>query len=162
MHKDDPGIQDLENTMYEYKNTVYGIAVTMLIYKHDADDVFQEVFLLYFIKQPNFDDAASKRSWLIKVTINKCRQYNYSKWNRHIDKSAKLDVSADFDTLENKEIYSAVRELPYKYREAVYLHYFLGISVNEAATIAGIKANTMSMRLSKAKQLLKKRLERDQ
>lgn len=159
MHKNDPETQNLENTIYEYKNIVYGIAVTQLNNKHEADDIFQEVFLLYFIKQPSFDNAAAKKAWLIKATINKCRQHNYSKWNRYIDKTTEPDVVATLETTDDKEIYSAVKELPYKYREAVYLHYFLGFSVNETADMIGVRDNTMSMRLSKAKKLLQKRLE---
>ena len=69
MHKDDPGVQDLEKTICEYKNTVYGIALTMLINKSDADDVFQEVFLLYYLKQLSFDNEAAKKAWLIRTTV---------------------------------------------------------------------------------------------
>lgn len=161
MHNDDPMTQDLENTMNEYKNTVYGIAITMLINKHEAEDVFQEVFLLYFVKQLRFDNEAAKKAWLIKVTINKCRQCNYSKWNRYIDKTTESDSAEVLKITDDndKEIYSAVKALSYKLREAVYLHYFVGISVNETAEMLGVRANTVSMRLSKAKKLLRKRLE---
>lgn len=54
MRRNDPAIQDLEMTMSKYKRTVYGIAVTQLNNRHEADDVFQEVFLLYFSKRPVF------------------------------------------------------------------------------------------------------------
>ena len=161
MHKDDPRKQDLENTMNEYKNTVYGIALTMLVNKSEADDVFQEVFLLYFLKQPVFDSPAAKKAWLVRVTINKCRQQNSSKWNKNVDKTDEFDPGISLETQEDRELYAAVRALPQKNREAVYLHYIIGLSVNETAEVLGVRANTVSMRLAKAKKLLRKRLEGD-
>ncbi|MBR1422730.1 MAG: sigma-70 family RNA polymerase sigma factor [Ruminococcus sp.] len=161
MHKDDPRKQDLEKTMNEYKNTVYGITLTMLINKSEADDVFQEVFLLYFLKQPFFESPAAKKAWLIKVTINKCRQQNSSKWNMNVDKTDEFDHGISLETQEDKDLYAAVRALPQKTREAVYLHYFIGLSVNETAEMLGVRANAVSMRLAKAKKLLQKRLEED-
>lgn len=161
MHNDDPKVQELEKTMREYKNTVYGIALTMLINKSDADDVFQEVFLLYFIKQLSFDNEAAKKAWLIRTTIYKCRQQNVSKWNQHIDKTEEFNADICLETQEDKDIYSDVMNLPQKLREAVYLHCFLGLSVNETAEMLGVRANTVSMRLKKARKHLKNRLEGD-
>ena len=39
-----------------YKSTVYGIALTRTKNRHDADDVFQQVFLTYFLKNPRFNE----------------------------------------------------------------------------------------------------------
>ena len=161
MHRDDPKAKDLEKTMCEYKNTVYGIALTMLNNKSEADDVFQEVFLLYYLKQPGFEAAAAKKAWLVRVTVNKCRQQNFSKWNRNVDKTEEFSAELSFETPKDRELYSAVLSLPQKNREAFYLHHIAGLSVNETAEMLGVKANTVSMRLSKAKKLLQKRLEGD-
>ena len=163
MNTKDPKIQELENTIYKYKRTVYGIALTMLDNKNEADDVFQEVFLLYFSKDLTFDIEEKKKAWLIRTAVNKCRQYNSTKWNTNIDKSSELDVTAvvDLETAEDKKIFAAIKELPPEHRENIYLHYFLGLSVNEMASIFGVKANTVSTRLSKAKKLLHDRLEED-
>ena len=75
MHTNDPNIQELEQTIMKYKRTVYGIALTQLKNKHEADDVFQEVFLLYYLKNPILDDENAKRAWLIRTALNKSRQY---------------------------------------------------------------------------------------
>ena len=163
MNAKDPKIQELEDTIYKYKRTVYGIAVTMLDNKNEADDVFQEVFLLYFSKDLTFDIEEKKKAQLIRTAVNKCRQYNSGKWNTNVDKSSALDVTAvvDLETAEDKKIFAAIKELPTEHRENIYLHYFLGLSVNEMASIFGVKANTVSTRLSKAKKLLHDRLEED-
>ena len=161
MHTDETAIKELEQTIMKYKRTVYGIALTQLKNKHEADDVFQEVFLLYYLKKPVFDDENAKRAWLIRTALNKCRQYNFGKWNSNTDKTFEPpeDRTADFESSYDSEIFEAVRELSEGLREPLYLHCFLGISVNETASILGIKASTASMRLSKAKKILRSKTE---
>jgi RNA polymerase sigma-70 factor (ECF subfamily) len=161
MHTDETAIKELEQTIMKYKRTVYGIALTQLKNKHEADDVFQEVFLLYYLKKPVFDDENAKRAWLIRTALNKCRQYNLGKWNSNTDKTFEPpeDRTADFESSYDSEIFEAVRELPEGLREPLYLHCFLGLSVNETASILGIKASTASMRLSKAKKILRSKTE---
>ena len=39
MHTDETAIKELEQTIMKYKRTVYGIAMTQLKNKHEADDV---------------------------------------------------------------------------------------------------------------------------
>lgn len=161
MKKDDPKIKELDEVMRKYKRTVYGIALTQLNSREDADDVFQDVFLLYFCKELSFDSEVARRSWLIKTTVNKCRQYNLNKWSKNIDKSTtpeELDAVADMPQRE-REIYAAVKSLPPKFREIIYLHGFLGLTVGEICDILKLKQSTVSMRLTKARKLLKQRLE---
>ncbi|SEK75187.1 RNA polymerase sigma factor [Ruminococcus albus] len=161
MHTEKTAIQELEQTITKYKRTVYGIALTQLKNKHEADDVFQEVFLLYYLKKPVFDDEKAKRAWLIRTALNKCRQYNLGKWNMNTDKNFEPteDRTADFESKYDSEIIEAVRELPEYLREPLYLHCFLGLSVNETASLLGIRANTASMRLSRAKKILRSKTE---
>ena len=108
-----------------------------------------------------FRTEEQKRAWLIRATVNKCRQYNFGKWNLHVDRTAEPEISAEFESQADKELYVAVKELPPKLREAVYLHWFIGMNVGETADILGVRANTVSMRLAKAKKLLQKRLEEE-
>ena len=158
----DPGIRELERIINQYKKTVYGIAAAMLRNKSDADDVFQEVFLLYYKKNIDFESEAGRKAWLIRVTVNKCRQVNNSIWNTRVDKTDELEIVHEFAfTNEESEVFTAVSELEQKYRVPVILHYFQGLSVNEIADILGERSNTVSVRLNRARKLLKQRLEED-
>ena len=147
MQNKDPNINDLEQTIMKYKRTVYGIALTQLNSKHEADDVFQEVFLLYFVKKPDFDSENAKRAWLIRTTLYKCRQYNNSKWNTHTDKTNEPDENrlVDFESESDAELYAAVKQLPQK--------------LNECAQLLGVGVSAVSMRLKKAERILKERSE---
>ena len=58
-------------------------------------------------------------------------------------------------------MFSAVRELEDKYRLVVILHYFQGLAIAEIAELLGERPNTVSVRLNRARKLLKERLEED-
>ena len=52
---------------------VYRLAYAQTRSRHDADDIFQEVFLQTVRKRPVFDSVEHEKAWLIRVTINACK-----------------------------------------------------------------------------------------
>ena len=52
---------------------------------------------------------------------------------------------------------AAVSELPDKLRAAIHLHYYEGYSLKEIAEILDIAPSAVSMRLTRAKEVLRKR-----
>lgn len=52
-------------------------------------------------------------------------------------------------------------ELPEKYRAVVCLHYFEGYSFQEIAKLLGVGASAVSMRLVRARSILKQQIGRD-
>jgi RNA polymerase sigma-70 factor (ECF subfamily) len=54
-------------------------------------------------------------------------------------------------------MYEAVAELPDKLRVAIHLHYYEGYSLKEIADILDIAPSAVSMRLTRAKEILRKR-----
>lgn len=59
-----------EKVIKQYSDMVYRLAFARTGTKHDADDVFQEVFFRYVKKRPVFRDEEHRKAWLIRVTIN--------------------------------------------------------------------------------------------
>ena len=59
--------------------------------------------------------------------------------------------------MEGQTLYEAVSELPEKLRVAIHLHYYEGYSLNEIAKILDIAPSAVSMRLTRAKEILRKR-----
>ena len=57
-------------------------------------------------------------------------------------------------------MYNAIHTLDQRYRVAVVLHYIEGYSVAEIGKILKIPSGTVKSRLSKARALLKKQIER--
>lgn len=148
-----------ERAVLRYKKTVYGIAVTQLSSKSEADDVFQEVFMTYLIKAPEFGSEEHEKAWLIRTTINICKRYNVLP--RWISIETFSDNVADIrlDTEEQRRVFDEVRSLPDKYRIAIYLYYFEGMSTSECAKTLKLGESAFRKRLSRGRELLRKRLE---
>ena len=54
-----------------------------------------------------------------------------------------------------------VLSLGEKYREPLVLHYFEGFSVEEVSSILGIGQSAVKMRLSRGREMVKKRMEEE-
>ena len=61
---------DQDAVIRRNKDTVYRLARAGTKNPHDADDVFQEVFLRYLRKKPQFESEEHEKNWFIRVTVN--------------------------------------------------------------------------------------------
>lgn len=50
--------------------------------KEDAEDIAQEVFISYVKAKPAFESAEHEKAWLLRVTINRCKSFFRSAWQR--------------------------------------------------------------------------------
>ena len=73
----------LRQVMERYGDMVYRLALAQTHSSHDADDVFQEVFLRYLRAAPVFREEEHRKAWLLRVTVNCCKKLHGSFWRRH-------------------------------------------------------------------------------
>ncbi len=139
----------------KYKDTVFRIALSYLGNTYDADDIVQDVFMKLFITNKHFASDDHARYWLIRVTINTCKNLLKSSWKT---KNIALDdntVTTVFEQKEQEDLYQAVMGLPEKYRTVLYLYYYEDFSVKEIAGMLKIKVSAVTTRLSRARDQLK-------
>lgn len=67
----------------KYGNTLLRLAYTYLKNKADAEDILQDVFLKLIDKKPIFNDENHEKAWLIRVTINLCKNKINLFWNKN-------------------------------------------------------------------------------
>lgn len=146
---------------------IAALANRLLAWPQDVDDVVQEVFTSAFTGLKKFRGQCRLRTWLFTITINKCRSYRYRRlFRRHevaLDDAVQpcSDDSAATGAMAAERlahIRRAVRTLPPKYHEVVVLRYLEGLETSEVCRLLGISANTMQVRLSRAKSQLKESL----
>lgn len=125
----------------------------------EADDVWQEVFLQWLRKQPEFPDEARERAWLLKVTANLCRSRLRSPWYKRREELPETIPASDAAEETLREL---IDRLPKDLRAAVYLHYYEGYSTKECAELLGVKESALRMRLHRARALLKNWIEEDE
>lgn len=137
-----------------YTDTVYRVAVHNAPTRADAEDVTQEVFEKLLRSRKEFADDEHLKAWLIRVTVNLCKNLRR---DRRWDWEALPD---DLPTAPGGDgsVLEAVRALPPKHRNAIYLHYYEGYTAAEIGSILGTGQNTVLSWLSRGRQALKKQM----
>ncbi|HDR7277055.1 sigma-70 family RNA polymerase sigma factor [Bacillus cereus] len=166
-------IEDKEDLIDEIMNK-YGQEVLQLVYsyvnnKEVAEDLTQDIFVKCYKSLHTYKGNSNLKTWLWRIAINHCKDYLKSWYNKKVIVteydftymgSQKESVEQTvIQNAEDRELTSAVMNLPIKYREVIYLFYYEELSIKEIAIVIEVKENTIKTRLKKAKELLKKGLE---
>ncbi|MBQ2953964.1 MAG: sigma-70 family RNA polymerase sigma factor [Clostridia bacterium] len=127
---------------------------------HDADDVFQDVFLRYAERAPAFRDDNHRRAWLLRVTINRCRSLQRSAWFRRI---VPLEHAGSVSSPPPADpaLSQALDSLPAKYRTVVHLSCYEHMDAQEIAELLGVKAVSVRSQLSRARAMLRELLKEE-
>ncbi len=126
----------------------------------EAEDVVQEAFVRAVGRWNRLKDYDSPEAWLRTVAINLAR----SRWRRAKRGAAvlvKLGPPASEPELspDHVALVDALRALPEAQREAIVLHHFVGMSVDEVAESTHSPSGTIKARLSRGRSALAQRLD---
>lgn len=152
--------QEVNRAVEQYADTVRRICLVHLKNYADTEDIFQTVFVKYLLHTAPFASPEHERAWIIRVTINACKDLLRSVFRRRtlsLEEVAEQPAPAD----EQRAVLQAVQALPAAYRDVVYLHYYEGYTAPEIAGILGKNVNTVYMRLTRARGLLRRTLGGD-
>lgn len=141
-----------------YIDTVYRVALNYIKSPSDADDITQNVFLKLLQEKKPFAGDDHIKHWLIRVTVNECRNLVRSRWWRaeSIEEYAGQLV---FDNQAQSDLFHMVMALPRKYRLPIYLHYYEGYSTQEIGQLLKLPKNTVCTQLKRGRELLKESLQ---
>lgn len=143
---------NIESVIRRYSQTVYRLAFARVGNKYDAEEVFQEVFLRYVRKNPNFNDEEHRKAWLIKVTVNCSKTLMSSMW---YNKTQGLDETLAIEDETSVNLYYELQKLPAKYREVIHLFYYEDMTVEQISNALGRKHSTVRTQLTRARVMLK-------
>ena len=145
----------------QYADTVRRICLVHLKNYADREDIFQTVFLKYALSSLRFSGPEHEKAWLIRVTVNACKDLLKSFFrSRTVPLEELLEQSAPLPP-DHREVLEAVLSLPERYRDVVYLHYYEEYTAPEIARVLGKNVNTVYTLLSRAKQMLREQLGGD-
>ena len=141
----------------KYFNTVYRLALNQMKNKELAEDVTQDVFLKYINIDKDFESEEHVKAWLIRVTVNTCKNIFNAAWFK---KSAPLEEDIAYEEKDDmSDVYSAVMELPKKYKAVIHLFYYEDMSIASIASCLNEKESTIKSQLHRAREILKKTLK---
>lgn len=147
---------NIEDAYALYADLLYRVALAQLANAEDAQDAVQDVFIKYMMKAPAFLDKTHEKAWFLRVTVNRCHDIA-----RHRKKRETLPLESALDVAsEDKECVTALLDdisaIPEKYRDTIILHCLEGLSLQETADVLGISLSAAKMRLSRARDALRK------
>jgi RNA polymerase sigma-70 factor (ECF subfamily) len=83
----------------------------------------------------------------MRIAVNVCRDYQRSKWFRHVDMSRVLtEIPVHFDEVlpEDRVLLMDIFRLPEKYKQVILLYYYQEMTLQEVADALSISRVTGS------------------
>ncbi len=139
-----------------YGPMVYRLAMVYLGRQADAEDVAQEAFVRLLCRAPAFADGEHEKRWLLRVTVNLCRDQLKGFWHK---RAVELEPGLASQAPEGLGLAEAIVALPEQYKGPIHLHYCEGYSVAEIGEILHLGQSAVKMRLKRGRELLRKEME---
>ena len=141
-----------------YHGAVFRLAYSYLKNSSDAEDVCEETFIRLYSSDSTFNTDENCRAWLFRVAVNLSKNMLKSCW---FSRRTELDENIPAAIKTDYELWELIEKLPPKYRLVIHLHYYEGYTAKEISSITGIPVSTVTTRLSRAREKLKKIIEKE-
>ena len=156
----------LRELMEAHGNDVLRVVYGYIKDRHAAEDIAQEVFVKVYDHLDSFRRDSSYRTWIMRIAINRAKDYLRSAARRSVPVED-LSHLPGGDTPEmavlrrqsGDALWRAVLDLPEIYREAVWLFYAQGLSIEEIATVTQVTVSSVKTRLHRGRELLRRAWE---
>jgi len=169
IHPEDKDIW-FEMIMHEYGDRLTKLSYNYIKDWNIAEDIVQDVFITCYREYEKVDKIVSFKSWIYRITINKCKDILKSSMFKRVITNSNLlsfrkspELSPEMATMKNEEaafLSNCVLQLPIKYREVITLYYYEELSIEEISQILKMNRNTIKTRLNRARMNLKILMER--
>jgi len=131
-----------------------------------SEDLTQETFLRAWSHLGQLRDGKALEGWLYRIAGNVARLHWRKRKGRHTSSIERIDVPGNDEAASDKagkneqlsRVDEAVGKLPWKFRQAIVLHYMQHLTIAEAAEAAGVREGTFKSRLNRALNTLRKRI----
>jgi RNA polymerase sigma-70 factor (ECF subfamily) len=144
-----------------------GVCLRYASDKTEAEDILQDSFLKIFSSIKDFSGTGSFIGWLRKVAVNTAITHYHKnlKYRYHVEIEEYVSVetgvaSFEEDFFTSDELYKVLNELPTGYRIVFNLYAVEGYKHKEIAEILGIDTNTSKSQYSRAKAVIREKLEK--
>jgi RNA polymerase sigma-70 factor (ECF subfamily) len=153
--------------MARHKERLYKVIRRHVGDREEAYDLLQEAFVAAWSALERFDTSRRFDAWLIRIALNKCRDWARRKRVRRLISLRFTDehLSQVFDGKPSPEIIasdrqalsrldSAIAALPRKLKEPLILTALEGLSHRDAGEILGLSPKAVEVRVYRARQKL--------
>lgn len=137
----------------------------------DAEDAAQEALTRAWQAWPSLRDMAAFRPWILRITVNVCRDWQRGRFGTSrrlmepLDAAGVDDLTATIgddpgasDHATALDLRAALHQLAPEYRVVVALRYYVGMDASEVGAALGVPPATVRTRLRRALALLREHL----
>jgi RNA polymerase sigma factor (sigma-70 family) len=140
---------------------VWGVCRRLLRDSHLAEDAFQATFLVLVYKAGSIGRRELLSNWLYGVAWRTAHRARATQRRRQtLEQGMVEDIVAPAETCDANGMDDQIAALPAKYRQVLILCYLDGNTYEQAAEYLGIPKGTVSVRLARARAMLRERLRR--
>jgi RNA polymerase sigma-70 factor, ECF subfamily len=125
------------------------LAHSMLGDRWEAEDATQEAVTKAWRKLGQLRPGMPVRPWFLTIVANQCRNLRRTHWFRTLRMREVLGQPNEPDA-DRLDLERAVAQLPAKDRQAIFMHFYLDLSVEEVAVVLGISASATRARIYRA------------
>lgn len=153
-----------EEIYLEFSPVLFSICLRYAENYEDAQDIFQEGFIHIFNKISQFKFEGSFEGWMKRIMVNlnleKLKKRNNLPFEDYenviiTDEEDNNEVEQNFDY---QQLLEAIHNLPPQYRQVFNLYIFEEYSHQKIAEMLSISVGTSKSNLSRARNLLKQKL----
>ncbi len=162
------GNKHAQHVLFEtYADRYYRLMLRYVRIQEDAEDLLMMAFVKIFKHIGAFvlKDHGGLEAWMRKIMVNEALMLLRKRHNLSLTESIDtLDPDhnqAAWQELQPEDLYKMVIDLPPGYRTVFNLFVVEGYDHAEIGAMLGISENTSRSQLYKAKQLLKRKIERE-
>jgi RNA polymerase sigma-70 factor, ECF subfamily len=158
-----------EELIRRHQQRVFAVAGGILHRREDVEDIAQQVFVKAYFSIKRFDQRAAFSTWLYKITVNECWDLLRKKKVRPLlyeadlsEEQAKQVLAANeaspnapdvSDRLEARErVENLLEGLEERDRMMLILKEVEGFAIEEIAEMLNLNANTVKVRLFRARR----------
>jgi RNA polymerase sigma factor (sigma-70 family) len=136
-----------------------------------AEDLAQETLLRGFRSLATLAEPEKFAGWMCGIAVRTCldwlkakerTQVSFSTLSKNGSLDGILDRQAEPGDLaeETHDLLAEIEALPHAYRETLLLYYYEDFTYLELAALLGVSVATINARLTRARKMLRERLEK--
>lgn len=154
-----------------HKGLVYGLCLSMLRSREDAEEAAQDTFLKLFRSRELYDQGRPLEPWLLRIAGNTSRDVLRRRMGSRVTVVRDGDgdllmqliedqkAATDNDQTDTRQaVRHAIAQMQERFRLPLLLRYLNGLTNQRIAEALGISVSNVKMRLARAKDVLQSRL----
>ena len=138
------------------------LAHSMLGDRWEAEDATQEAITRAWRRLDQLRPDMPLRPWFLAIVINQCRNMRRTRWFSTARIAEIFEGPRPHHTdVERVDVARALARLPNHDRQALFLHFYLDLPIDEVALALGISASAAKGRIYRACHRLRPDLQED-